>query len=334
VFIDFGEFLDMELLCRHPNSPKIRSMKKQHIYGFFNLPKIIAISMDELFSREYTCIPAIRQVLIFLQFNEADAAKAIASSRIKSQFNPHQLFLLFAKFIEISLGKPDISMFRRLLPEGGSAEGKGKHVKKMATGAALGAAVEAGAAAGARAGAQAWAQARAEAATGQGAAANSKARASSAGEADAGKSEDAVTAGEDGGSGASGGIGSSSDAGAKEASSKPPPLTQNMRSAIFLQMSERLVIEVMINRFIVLFPDDFHELGYSVLSAHLVSTEINAVLAYLMVCGSAQRATICMVCGSAGSMSKCSRCRKAYYCSAACQKEHWTLGHKKLCGKS
>lgn len=41
----------------------------------------------------------------------------------------------------------------------------------------------------------------------------------------------------------------------------------------------------------------------------------------------------CDVCG-ATSQFKCGKCKKAYYCSEDCQKQHWTQGgHKKICGK-
>jgi hypothetical protein len=248
VFLDLAEFLDMELLRMHPNTPYLRAMKKNHIYGFFNLPRMIPLSMEDLFSPEYSCIPAIRQVLIFLQFNEGDATNAIESSRIKSQLNPqqlHQLFLLFTKLIEESIGKPNFALFRSLLPNPhGSPRNRVKDLAHEDT--------------------------------------------------------------------------------------PKPVLTDNMRSAIYLQMSERLVVEVMINRFINLFPENFHELGYSIMRTHLVSNEINVILEELMAPSNALRATQCMVCGNIGQMSKCSRCRKAFYCSAGCQKEHW-LYHKKVC---
>jgi hypothetical protein len=103
-----------------------------------------------------------------------------------------------------------------------------------------------------------------------------------------------------------------------------------MKSAIFLQMSERLVVEVMINRFINLFPENFHDLGYSIMRDHLVSTEINTILEELCRPIIVARATQCLVCGSSQNVSKCSRCRLAFYCSAACQKEHWPY-HRVVC---
>lgn len=245
IYLDLSEFLEMELLRMHPNTPAIRKMKRDHVYGFFNLPQHIPITMEDLFSSEYSCIPSIRQVLIFIQFDEVDASKAIKTSRIKSQLNPHQLhylFHLFLKFIECSLGVPKVELYRSLI---------GKPLPDYVLSAMP--------------------------------------------------------------------TGSSS-----------ADLSQNMKSAIFLQMSERLVVEVMINRFINLFPENFHDLGYSIMRDHLVSTEINTILEELCRPIIVARATQCLVCGSSQNVSKCSRCRLAFYCSAACQKEHWPH-HRVVC---
>lgn len=242
IFLDLTEFLETELLRMHANHPPIRSLKRQHVYGFFNLPKVIPMSMEDLFSTDYSCMPSIRQVLIFLQFNESDAMKAIKTSRIKSQLNPHQLhhlFHMFLKFIDVSIERVNLPLIR-------SALGNTVGVNVI----------------------------------------NNPTRAL--------------------------------------------PLTANMRSAIYLQMSERLVVEVMINRFINLFPESFHELGYSILRAHLISSEINSILEELCRPVIAARQSQCLVCGSFQGVSKCSRCRRAFYCSAGCQKEHWQY-HKKIC---
>lgn len=257
ICLDLAEFLETELLRMHPNSPNVRQMKRDHIYGFFNLPKAMPVSMEDLFSTEYSCIPSIRQVLIFLQFDETDAAKAIKTSRIKSQLNPHQLhylFHLFLKFIECSIQKPNITLFRSLVS------------KQLPPNFLQSTALTFG----------------------------------------NGYTNTVTT------------------------NSTPIPLTSNMCSAIFLQMSERLVVEVMINRFINLFPDTFHELGYSIMREHLVSTEINSILETLCRPLINERLHICLMCGSTQNVSKCSRCRGAFYCSAACQKEHWPF-HRPVC---
>lgn len=253
VYLDLSEFLETELLRMHPNNPTIRKLKRQHIYGFFNLPKYIPITMEDLFSAEYSCIPSLRQVLIFIQFDENDAVKAIKTSRIKSQLNPHQLhflFHLFLKFIECSLEKPAIDLYKALL---------GKPLPQSVI--------------------------------------------TAAGVSPIASDHNVLTTGQ---------------------------LSMNMRSAIYLQMSERLVVEVMINRFINLFPENFHELGYSIMRDHLVSAEVNGVLEEICKPLILARFSQCLVCGSVNNVSKCSRCRRAYYCSAACQKEHWTY-HRTVC---
>ena len=316
VFIDFGEFLDAELLRMHAAAPHVRKMKKEHIYGFFNLPRVIGVSMDDLFSAEYTCIPAIRQVLIFLLCNEEDATRAIASSKIKSQFEPPHVFMLFGRFIEVSLGKPDIAKFRSLLT--GIPCTTTPSAKDEKTESTVGPTTK---------------LAPSPKITGK------KANAAAAKDSDHGVNKSNTTsptapstkktpAGATT-TAASTAVGATANA----ANANFRPLTPNMRSAVFLHMSERLVIEVMVNRFINLFPEGYHEIGYSILSAHLVSTEINTILEQLCRPANLARAAMCMICGAGGPISKCSRCKSAYYCSAVCQKEHW-VHHKKTCGKS
>lgn len=282
IFLDFGEFLDFELLRMHPSAPTVRKMKKTHIYGFFNLPRVIGVCMDDLFSAEYTCVPALRQVLIFLLCNEEEACRAITSAKIKSHFEPVQVFKLFGRFIEVTLGKPDIVKFRSLLtPEAAAA----------LTNAAAAEAV-----------------------------------------AGASKKTDAAGAPGDSSPTAANGRSVKRAQAALSGAAANPALSTNTRSAIFLHMSERLVVEVMINRFINLFPEAYHEEGYNILSHHLVSTEINVILEQLCRPANLARASMCMVCGASGQISKCSRCKTAFYCSPACQKEHW-VHHRKTCGR-
>jgi hypothetical protein len=282
IFLDFGEFLDTELLRMHANAPTVRKMKKTHIYGFFNLPRVIGVCMDDLFSAEYTCVPALRQVLIFLLCNEEEACRAITSAKIKSQFEPPQVFELFGRFIEVTLGKPDIVKFRSLLTPTAAA-----------------------------------ALTNAAAVDGAGA-----------------KKTDATGAPADGSPTATAANAKAvrKAQAALNCAAANPALSTNMRSAIFLHMSERLVVEVMINRFINLFPESYHEAGYSILSPPLVSTEINVILEQLCRPANLARASMCMVCGASGQISKCSRCKTAFYCSPACQKEHWAH-HRKTCGR-
>jgi hypothetical protein len=358
VFLDFGEFLDTELLRMHPNVPAARRMKKSHIYGFFNLPKVIPVSMDDLFCSEYTCVPALRQVLIFLQCNEQDALKAVASSKIKSQFDAGHLFVLFKRFIEVSMGKPDFAKFRSLLTPCGPGI-TGSETPTAAAGGSGGVAIPSAIAAAAAAvnslthtsgGGKAMAAAAAAGATPGGQVSSvckpvqSAAKSAKAANSPAPVPAPAATAAADAAAtktAAGAGAGAVAAPTGGTAGAAAPvitfkankALTTNMRSAIFLYMSERLVIEVMINRFINLFPENCHELGYDILCNHLVSRDINAILEQLWRPILAARASSCMVCGAGGSMSKCSRCKSAFYCSAACQKEHWTY-HKKVCGKS
>lgn len=333
VFLDFGEFLDTELLRMHPNAPTVRKMKKSHIYGFFNLPRVIGVSMDDLFSTEYTCIPAIRQVLIFLLCNEEDACRAIASSKIKSQFEPPHVFLLFGRFIEVTLGKPDIAKFRSLLTSPSTATSSSVTLNNAS---AVG--PSAAATAAKSLGPVPPPAPLAPAAPATKGAAGAKKSASAAEPKDSNKDGGTKDNSKDSGANQdaakqSSPSGSNSSSPVVLGKKSNKTLTANMKSAIFLHMSERLVIEVMINRFINLFPDSYHEIGYSILSNHLVSTEINTILDQLCRPANVARASTCMVCGATGPISKCSRCKVAFYCSAACQKEHW-MHHKKTCGKS
>jgi hypothetical protein len=42
----------------------------------------------------------------------------------------------------------------------------------------------------------------------------------------------------------------------------------------------------------------------------------------------------CEACGAPGAKFSCGRCREAYYCTSACQKEAWKMGHKLKCVKN
>ena len=45
-------------------------------------------------------------------------------------------------------------------------------------------------------------------------------------------------------------------------------------------------------------------------------------------------AMLCDGCGAVGATQKCANCHKTWYCNKECQKAHWKLVHKKICGKS
>jgi hypothetical protein len=361
IFLDLSEFFETELLRMHPNSPPIRSMKRQHIYGFFNLPKTIPITMEDLFSSQYSCIPSIRQVLIFLQFDENDAKKSIKTSRIKSQLSPHQLhhlFHLFLKFIECSLQKPNLALFRCLLDNKLPASMVQNYQQLISN---------------------YWNHSHQPIVPVPALLPPSPPPKS--GKKDKNKKDKdnhnaANTNNNDSSNSAAAALNSSSYSSCSSLSSSLTPtstgyfysltttfpappselinaesgnrlsptitsgdeqvssvLTENMKSAIYLQMSERLVIEVMINRFINLFPERFHELGYSIMREHLVSSEVNSILEELCKPMIIAPQTQCIICGSKLNLSKCSRCRKAYYCSANCQKEHWPY-HRNVCRPS
>ena len=42
---------------------------------------------------------------------------------------------------------------------------------------------------------------------------------------------------------------------------------------------------------------------------------------------------LCDGCGAVGATQKCANCHKTWYCNKECQKAHWKLVHKKICGK-
>ena len=50
----------------------------------------------------------------------------------------------------------------------------------------------------------------------------------------------------------------------------------------------------------------------------------------------APRATrrVCECCGKEGARKRCARCLESFYCSLACQTEHWKAGHKAKCVKA
>ncbi|EIW53792.1 uncharacterized protein TRAVEDRAFT_133412 [Trametes versicolor FP-101664 SS1] len=43
--------------------------------------------------------------------------------------------------------------------------------------------------------------------------------------------------------------------------------------------------------------------------------------------------TACAQCGSPNELKACARCKQRYYCGKACQKAHWTGGHKMECAR-
>eukprot|EP00747_Dinoflagellata_sp_TGD_P206931 gnl/TRDRNA2_/TRDRNA2_80561_c0_seq1.p1 gnl/TRDRNA2_/TRDRNA2_80561_c0~~gnl/TRDRNA2_/TRDRNA2_80561_c0_seq1.p1 ORF type:complete len:177 (+),score=40.55 gnl/TRDRNA2_/TRDRNA2_80561_c0_seq1:40-570(+) len=43
--------------------------------------------------------------------------------------------------------------------------------------------------------------------------------------------------------------------------------------------------------------------------------------------------SMCAHCGAKGAQKRCGRCKAVGYCSEACQRSHWTAGHKAVCGK-
>ena len=43
---------------------------------------------------------------------------------------------------------------------------------------------------------------------------------------------------------------------------------------------------------------------------------------------------LCDGCGAVGATQKCANCHKTWYCNKECQKAHWKLVHRKICGKS
>jgi hypothetical protein len=407
IFIDFSEYFEGELLRMHPSNPTIRTMKRQHIHGFFNLPKSIPISMEDLFLPQYSCIPSIRQVLIFLQFDENDARKSIKTSRIKSQLSPHQLhhiFHLFLRMIECAMTKPNVTLFRCLLdnrlpasmvsafqqqiinnpfnlwsqmtnkssipmtPEkgngGGGAGKKGSSEKDKnhqkdkdkekdkedPSGLGCTSLASSLTPASSKYFYPFIATIPASEPLFHDPAGLTTLLASSS-SAEPAKEITKTQKKKDKQAAKQQGKNSSSTPQQPQTATTttvhtpqptappsppleelmiPPTLTENMKSAIYLQMSERLVMEVMINRFINLFPDRVHELGYSIMREHLVSSEVNSILDELYNPYKTAKQNKCIICGSKMNLSKCSRCRKAYYCSANCQKEHWPY-HRNAC---
>ena len=43
---------------------------------------------------------------------------------------------------------------------------------------------------------------------------------------------------------------------------------------------------------------------------------------------------ICEGCGQEGADKRCSGCMESWYCSIACQRQHWKAGHKHKCFKA
>ncbi len=43
---------------------------------------------------------------------------------------------------------------------------------------------------------------------------------------------------------------------------------------------------------------------------------------------------VCEGCGQEGASKCCSGCLEAFYCSTACQRQHWKAGHRNKCVKA
>lgn len=114
---------------------------------------------------------------------------------------------------------------------------------------------------------------------------------------------------------------------------EPEKFSENMLSAILLQMSERVVVEKFMNAFIDLFDDIQFPMALSIMGAHMINEEISAIISELEAAECANRLKMCFVCGGTEHVVRCSRCHLAFYCGAACQQYHWKAGHKKDCKK-
>jgi hypothetical protein len=112
---------------------------------------------------------------------------------------------------------------------------------------------------------------------------------------------------------------------------EPEKFSENMISAILLQMSERIVVEKFINAFIDLFDDIQLPMALSIMGAHMVAEEISHVLMELENMEDRNKPKMCMICGGIDHVVRCSRCHQALYCGPACQQFHWKAGHKKDC---
>jgi hypothetical protein len=112
---------------------------------------------------------------------------------------------------------------------------------------------------------------------------------------------------------------------------EPEKFSENMISAILLQMSERIVVEKFMNAFIDLFDDIQYPMALSIMGAHMVAEEITSVINELEQAEAANKLKMCMICGGVEHVVRCSRCHLAFYCGPQCQQYHWKAGHKKDC---
>lgn len=317
VFLNFWEFMNMVLLRFHPNAPKLRRIKKEHIGSFFNLPKVVALSVHELFS-DPSLINTLRQVLIFLQSSEKETLQSVETRRLKTTFEPPIIFRLFLFFIESSFAPPDMSVFDMLKPIHSSEEDEavaaagvaGENTEPTSVPAPALSQMPAVSSKGASA----------EATGNSVSAAAAVAAATSAGATTSGVGTTTTT--------------TSPAAGATAGTNTKVKVTDNMRSAIYLQISERIVVEIMIHQFVALFPEEYHQLAHAMFRAHLVSDKIGLILDEVDAYNTEQNSKLpkqCAFCGSMeGKLFRCSRCTMVHYCGVPCQKDHWTY-HKKVC---
>ncbi len=228
ICLNMTKYFDVMLKRIHPSSPQIRDAKKTYIYSITGVPRTLVVSEEAMKKHGIQCL---RQVLIFLQSDEAAMRKTIQTQRLKYRVNAFLLFQSFFLLIENQMGRPDcLELFQSL-------------------------------------------------------------------------------------------------------AAHPEKYTENMKSAIYLHMSERVVVEQFINEFVELFDDLQFPTALSLLGGHMLADDVHLVLVELLRSATLARSKMCMMCGECDHIVRCSRCHVAFYCGSACQQSHWRAGHKRDCRK-
>eukprot|EP01038_Epipyxis_sp_PR26KG_P012390 gene12390-16618_t len=299
VHFDFSDFLETQLLRIHPNDPNIRRVKRQHVYNHFDVPKLIIVSIEEM-TTEPSIIQTLRQVLIFVQASAKDTLESVQSLRLRvKQFEPTRIFHLFLEFIHMNMPKPDFALFRTAIVDSHLEEAElSKLVTIPASNSSSGVLPS----------------------SHQLELAPSKSLIPTKSPVEGSKNE-------------ANSLVSESSAEVSVASTQSNDFTPNMRSAVLLQVSERIVLEFMINQFIQLFPEPHRLIATELMRPdYLISGKISQLFDEYEAKLFAASHHCCVVCGTKGKVSKCSRCKSVYYCGADCQKENWTH-HKRFCKK-
>lgn len=308
ISFDMINFFDSMLVHIHPNSEKIRDAKKAYISEIMGVPRHLVFNTEDLSNPQLNIAESMRQVLMFLQSDEHILRKTVETKKLRYSVPAHVIFHSFFCLIESQYGRPNLSLFNQLLTDQTNSNINGSNGSNGCTNNMIN--------------------------SKNGSDTNSKYN-------DHDTKGLSVAASDNHHNGANGESSSSicsektisNNSNGFSTESNICNLTDNMKYAIYLQMSERATVDNFINSFIELFDEIQLPTALSIMASHLVNDELSQLIAELEKPCQLSRSQMCMMCGLTDGIVRCSRCHQAFYCGTQCQQSHWNNGHKKLCKK-